>query len=47
LNGAWRDSGGDRRPFRITPVESIPLPTGGKFLDFTSDFMPKPDNAPR
>ena len=39
LAGAWRDSGGARFPFRIVQVESIPLPSGGKFQDFTSDFM--------
>jgi phenylacetate-CoA ligase len=43
LAEAWRDSGGTRFPFRIVQVESIPLPSGGKFQDFTSDFMAAAD----
>jgi phenylacetate-CoA ligase len=45
LAEAWRDSGGARFPFRIAQVESIPLPSGGKFQDFTSDFMAAADTA--
>jgi phenylacetate-CoA ligase len=43
LAESWQAAGGARFPFRITQVESIPLPSGGKFQDFTSDFMPAAD----
>src|SRR3546814_8195921 len=42
LAAAWQASGGTS-PLRIVGVDSIPLPRGGKFQDFTSDFMPDAD----
>mgnify|MGYP001214634146 CR=1 FL=1 len=39
---AWHESGGAAFSLRVVRVESIPLSTGGKFQDFTSDFMPAP-----
>jgi phenylacetate-CoA ligase len=45
LAETWQAAGGARFPFRIVRVESIPLPSGGKFQDFTSDFMAAADTA--
>lgn len=45
IDRAWRDSGGAAFALRVARVDSIPLPAGGKFQDFTSDFMPAADTA--
>ncbi len=43
---AWREAGADRDwPLEIVEVDDIPLGPGGKFQDFTSDHMPKADEA--
>jgi len=41
----WRKAGGaSPAPLTIRQVESIPRPPGGKFQNFTSDFMPPRDS---
>jgi phenylacetate-CoA ligase len=41
----WREAGGaSPAPLTIRQVESIPRPPGGKFQNFTSDFMPPRDS---
>jgi phenylacetate-CoA ligase len=40
LRAAWPAADA---PLHIVKVDSIPLPRGGKFQDFTSDFFPPPD----
>jgi hypothetical protein len=44
LQGAWPTLEGlPPASLQIIEVDSIPLPPGGKFQDFTSDFIPPPD----
>lgn len=44
IDQAWRDAVGESRlPLTITRVEEIERSPGGKFLDFTSDYVPEPD----
>ncbi len=40
LQGAWRGAGGGEFPLAIERVGGIARSPGGKFQDFTSDFMP-------
>jgi phenylacetate-CoA ligase len=40
LTAAWRAAGGEPFPLGIVRVESIARSPGGKFQDFTSDFVP-------
>ena len=40
---AWQAATGDAVPLRIVRVDAIARSPGGKFQDFTSDFMPAPD----
>jgi phenylacetate-CoA ligase len=40
LQQAWRVCGGGQFPLRIVQVAAIERSPGGKFQDFTSDFMP-------
>lgn len=40
LAAAWRAAGGEPFPLRVVRVESIARSPGGKFQDFTSEFVP-------
>jgi phenylacetate-CoA ligase len=40
LAGAWREAGSTAFPLHIVQVDAIARSPGGKFQDFTSDFMP-------
>lgn len=43
IRAAWRSASGDAHALRIARVDAIPRSPGGKFQDFTSDFLPQPD----
>lgn len=44
FHGAWPALEGlPPAPLQVIQVDRIPLPPGGKFQDFTSDFVPPPD----
>ncbi len=44
IDQAWREAVGDSRlPLTIERVDEIERSLGGKFLDFTSDYVPVPD----
>lgn len=43
LRKAWSAATADAYPLHIVRVDSIARSPGGKFQDFTSDFMPRPD----
>ena len=46
IQTAWATAAaGKSVPLTIVEVSSIPRGRGGKFQDFTSDFMPSPDSA--
>lgn len=46
LQQRWaRVQAGPPVPLRVAEVEQIPRPPGGKFQDFTSDYMPQPGAA--
>jgi phenylacetate-CoA ligase len=40
LAAAWREAAGGEFPLRVVRVDAIARSPGGKFQDFTSDFMP-------
>jgi phenylacetate-CoA ligase len=40
LTAAWREAAGAEFPLRVVRVDAIARSPGGKFQDFTSDFMP-------
>lgn len=43
VRAAWTATTGDAWPLAIRRVDAIARSPGGKFQDFTSDFMPRPD----
>ena len=43
IRAAWIAATGDAWPLAIRRVNAIARSPGGKFQDFTSDFMPRPD----
>jgi phenylacetate-CoA ligase len=44
MRAAWTAATADAHPLRIVMVEAIARSPGGKFQDFTSDFMPRADH---
>lgn len=49
IETSWREAGGivgSERPLALRVVDDIPRPRGGKFQNFTSDFMPPDEPVP-